>query len=64
MSKASFEQLPDHYFPITPISWTFATKINGELISVNRQQVPIQPAFAVTGHSAEGKTLPNVLGFA
>ena len=61
MSKACFEQLPPHYFPITPISWTFATKVNGELIRVNRQQVPIQPAFAVTGHSAEGKTLPNVL---
>jgi len=61
MSKVSFEQLPPHYFPITPISWSFATKINGNLIRANRQQLPIQPAFAVTGHSAEGKTLPNVL---
>jgi hypothetical protein len=32
-----------------------------ELMRVNRYQVPIQPAFAVTGHSVEGKTLPNVL---
>jgi len=61
MSKATFKQMPTRYFPITPISWTFATKLNGELICVNRQQVPIQPAFAVTGHSVEGKTLPNVL---
>lgn len=28
---------------------------------VTRHQLPIQPAFAVTGHSAQGKTLPNVL---
>lgn len=60
-SKATFADLPDHYFPIVPISWSFAMKFNGELIRVNRHQVPIQPAFAVTGHSAEGKTLPNVL---
>ena len=26
-----------------------------------RSQLPIQPAFAVTGHSAQGKTLPKVL---
>ena len=61
MSKATFQQLPPHYFPITPMSWTFAMKLNGELICVNRQQVPIQPAFAVTGHFVEGKNLPNVL---
>jgi len=60
-SKAAFADLPPHYFPISPISWTFATKLNGELIRVNRHQLPVQPAFAVTGHSAEGKTLPNVL---
>jgi hypothetical protein len=61
MSKAAFEQLPPHYFPIVPISWSFATKVNGELVRANRQQLPIQPAFAVTGHSTQGKTLPNVL---
>jgi hypothetical protein len=59
--KAIFPDLPPHCFPITPILWTFATKINGELIRVTRHQLPIQPAFAVTGHSAQGKTLPNVL---
>jgi hypothetical protein len=30
-------------------------------IRATRQQLPLQPAFAVTGHSAEGKNLPNVL---
>jgi len=39
----------------------YNNKKDGELIHVNRQQIPIQPAFAVTGQSAEGKTLPNVL---
>jgi len=60
-SKAKFNDLPQHYFPIMPISWTFATKLNGELIKVNRHQVSVQPAFAITGHSAEGKMLPHVL---
>ena len=30
-------------------------------LKIMRSQLPIQPAFAVTGHSAEGKTLPSVL---
>ncbi|KAG2352758.1 hypothetical protein BDR07DRAFT_1383930 [Suillus spraguei] len=32
-----------------------------EKIRVTRHQVPIQPAFTVTGHSAQGKTLPQVI---
>jgi hypothetical protein len=28
---------------------------------VKRHQSPVQPAFAITGHSAEGKTLPDIL---
>jgi hypothetical protein len=28
---------------------------------ITHQQLPIQPAFAVTGQSAQGKTLPKVL---
>jgi hypothetical protein len=28
-SKATFADLPDHYFPIVPISWSFAIKFNG-----------------------------------
>ena len=60
-SRARFPELPMGYVPITSISWSFATKLDGELIRVNRRQLPVQPAFAVTGHSAEGKTLPDVL---
>ena len=40
MSKATFKQLSPHHFPITPISWTFATKINGELICVIDNKYP------------------------
>jgi len=32
-----------------------------EKIKISRHQVPIQPAFAVTGHSAQGKTILKVL---
>jgi len=28
---------------------------------INRWQLPVQPVFAITGHSAEGKTLPDIL---
>jgi hypothetical protein len=30
-------------------------------IRVTRHQLPIQPAFTVTGHSLQGKTLPDVI---
>jgi hypothetical protein len=30
-------------------------------VKITRSQMPIQPAFAITGHSAEGKTLNSVL---
>ena len=60
-SKAHFSNLPSQHFPITPITWKFTTKLDGELIRISRQQLPLQPAFTVTGHSAEGKTLPDVL---
>ena len=60
-SKAHLPHLPPMCFPITPIQWTFTTKIQGELIKVKRHQLPLQPAFAVTGHSAKGKTLPHVV---
>ncbi|KAG2065972.1 hypothetical protein BDR04DRAFT_1121493 [Suillus decipiens] len=32
-----------------------------EKLQITRNQLPIQPAFAVTGHSAQEKTLPKVL---
>ncbi|KAG1765857.1 hypothetical protein EV702DRAFT_919453, partial [Suillus placidus] len=53
-------------FPITLISWAFTTLLpgspdSGAKVRVTREQLPIQPAFAVTGHSAQGKTLPRVI---
>ena len=65
-SKVSLPDLPPTYFPIVPIKSSFTTQIDlesGEKVKVNisRSQLPIQPAIAVMGHSAEGKTLPSVL---
>lgn len=58
--------LPPKHFPVTPITWTFTTLLKdsdnpGQKLRITRSQLPIQPAFAVTGHSAQGKTLPKVL---
>ena len=65
-SKISLPNLPNRYFPILPVESTFSTLLqleSGEKVSVKimRTQLPIQPTFAVTGHSAQGKTLPSVL---
>ncbi|KAG1725521.1 hypothetical protein EDB19DRAFT_1833755 [Suillus lakei] len=64
--KVHLSHIPKGYFPILPSMWTFTTSIDcaegkQEKIHVTHYQVPIQPAFAVTGHSAQGKTLPQVL---
>ena len=65
-SKVCLPDLPDHYFPVIPIKTTFTTQLlttsgDKENFKITRSQLPIQPAFAVTGHSAQGKTLPTVL---
>lgn len=65
-SKVEIPGLPRTYFPITPVTWPFTTLLNKEdgskeKIRVSRSQLPIQPAYAITGHSAQGKTLPKVL---
>ncbi|KAF6752478.1 hypothetical protein DFP72DRAFT_815307, partial [Ephemerocybe angulata] len=65
-SKVNLEGLAPGYFPIEPIAWSFTVKLpshlaklsgNGDTLRVRRYQLPIQPAFSVTGHSAQGKTL-------
>ncbi|KIK37428.1 hypothetical protein CY34DRAFT_57414, partial [Suillus luteus UH-Slu-Lm8-n1] len=57
--------LPKGIFPIMPVTWTFTTllKCNGsqKKVCITPHQVPIQPAYAVTGHSAQGETLPSVI---
>jgi hypothetical protein len=57
--------LPLKCFLVVPISWTFTTLLKNnkgveEKYRITCHQLPIQ-ASAVTGHSAQGKTLPKVL---
>jgi len=64
--KISLPGLPKGYFPIVPSKWTFTTLLTMEdgtqvTIQLTRYQLPVQPGFAVTGQSAQGKTLPSVL---
>jgi hypothetical protein len=65
-SKVQLTDLPLGYYPIVPSTWAFTTVLHDhggqpEKIRITRHQLPIQPAFAITGHSAQGKTLPRVL---
>jgi len=67
-SPVQLDGLPQGYFPIVPVTWSFSTSFvrdndgQHEQIKLSRHQlVPIQPGFAITGHSAQGKTLPKVL---
>jgi len=65
-SQVCIPGLPEGTFPITPISWMFATlppgsKDASSRLHVTCEQLPIQPAFTVMGHSAQGKTLPKVI---
>lgn len=65
-SKMHLPNLHPHYFPIILVKTTFITSLSlegekKEKCKITQNQLPIQPAFAVTGHSAQGKTLPTVL---
>ena len=62
-NKVHLSHLPPKHFPVTPITWTFTTLVgkSRQKLCIVRSQLPIQPAFSVTGHSAQGKTLPKVL---
>jgi hypothetical protein len=65
-SKVQLSDLPGGYYPIVPSMWKFTTTLGTgtteqHKLRITRYQVPIQPAFAVTAHSAQGKTLPRVL---
>jgi hypothetical protein len=61
--------LPKGYFPIVPSTFSFTTKIarRGDAefdlmkVQFTRHQLLIQPGFAVTGHSAQGTSLPKIL---
>jgi ATP-dependent exoDNAse (exonuclease V) alpha subunit len=66
-SPVQLDGLPQGYFPITPVTWSFMASFvrdadgQHERIRLSLYQVPIQPGFAVTGHSSQGKSLPKVL---
>jgi hypothetical protein len=58
--------LPKGFFPFEPTTRSFFTELESQpgirtKVHVTHHQLSIQPAFAVTGHSAQGKTLPKVL---
>ena len=64
--KVELSGLLKGYFLIVPVQSKFSTRLITDdgmtiAIQVTHYQVPIQPAFAVTGQSAQGKTLPEVL---
>ncbi|KAG1894488.1 uncharacterized protein F5891DRAFT_892293, partial [Suillus fuscotomentosus] len=65
-SKVQLSHLPVGHYPIVPSMWKFTMTLGAipaeqQKLHVTRYQIPIQPAFAVTAHSAQGKTLPQVL---
>ena len=65
-SNAEIPGLPPRHFPIVPTTWKFSMTIADPTgrkrnVSVVRSQLNLQPAFAITGHAAQGKTLPQVL---
>ena len=65
-SKVRLPNLPDKHFPVVPIKNTFTTQLSSNnkekiKLKITRTQLPIQPAFAVTGHSAQGLTFLTVL---
>lgn len=65
-SGVQLEHLPKGVFPIEPVSFTFSTEQKlsdgkSATLRITRKQLPIQPGFAVTGHSSQGQTLKAVL---
>ena len=65
-STVELPGLPSHCFPLTPTTWRFTTVLSDATgskrnVHILRSQLNLQPAFAITGHAAQGKTLPQVL---
>jgi hypothetical protein len=65
-STVEIPGLPPHCFPLTPILWKFNVSLEDgqggkRSARVLRMQLNLQPGFVITGHAAQGKTLPQVL---
>ena len=65
-SPAKLSHLPEGVFPVFPTTSMFETllyDVNRDKTSASiiRHQLPIEPGYCVTGHSAQGKTLPVVV---
>ncbi|KAG1849117.1 hypothetical protein C8R48DRAFT_554992, partial [Suillus tomentosus] len=64
-SKVCISGLPPGVFPIVPSTWTVMTLLDcvggQKKVRLTRYQLPIQPVFAITGHSSQGKTLPSMI---
>ena len=48
-------------FPLFTVSKTFAVTIGDSTYKVNRTQFPCQPAYALTGYTAQGGTFPKAI---
>ncbi|KAF5343799.1 hypothetical protein D9758_016212 [Tetrapyrgos nigripes] len=64
--SVSIPGLPEKWFPILPQSSTFTVTIKDETgqarkLKCFRKQLLLQPAFTITGHFAQGQTLPVIL---
>ena len=65
-STVEIPGLPLGCFPLTPTTWKFSVTLKDSTdtkqnVHVSRSQLNLQPAFAITGHAARGKTLPHVV---
>ena len=65
-STVEIPGLPSYCFPLMPTTWKFNIGLEDgkggkRTAHVRRTQINLQPAFAITGHAAQGKTLPQVL---
>jgi Helitron helicase-like domain at N-terminus/PIF1-like helicase len=60
-SPLQLQGLPRGCAYIQPMAVSYHIMENGSKRSFQRRQLPIEPAFAVTGHFAQGKTIPIVV---
>lgn len=62
-SLIQLDGLPPHCFPLYPISETIKQMVSNRetgksfIVTAQRWQLPIQLAFSITGHGAQGKTM-------